>query len=532
MTALWQTPEDRYDLLQRLINHQSVTFSEGEQSFPYLVRDLMMELDYFKERQHQITLEPADDARHSVLVHYKAPTSKQTIVLISHFDTVGVEDFGTHESHAFDSADLEGLFKEEPTLLNQESLKDFESGDYIFGRGVMDMKAGLMLHMSLIEKAIREAWDVNLVLVTVPDEEVNSLGMRTAVKALRRIKEAHDLEIKLHLNGEPTFQQASDDNSHYAYTGTIGKLMPAVLCYGRETHVGNPLNGVSSNFMFSFVNQEMEYNTAFQEEFEGEVTPLPLSLMNTNLKHHYDVQTPFRTIGLYNVFTFKETPETVYAKFQEIVKKAAKSCETRYQDIMTQANYDMPVAIKVLSYKELKAYATKKLGADAVNAIIDECLKAQSETHMQSIHIVDTLMHRCREIGPAMVTFFAPPYYPSVNTSYNGEVESILETIRTTSAERFNRESKRLHYFNGICDLSYVRKDASLEDIDTFVDQTPVYNYSYEIAADDIEAISAPVLNCGPIGKDAHKISERLHKESAFNELPVILESIVKKHFI
>ena len=51
----------------------------------------------------------------------------------------------------------------------------------------MDMKAGLMLHLSLIELATVEQWDINLVLITVPDEEVNSSGMRKVCIKIGRI---------------------------------------------------------------------------------------------------------------------------------------------------------------------------------------------------------------------------------------------------------------------------------------------------------------------------------------------------------
>ncbi len=143
----------------------------------------------------------------------------------------------------------------------------------------MDMKAGLMLHLSLIEQASIEAWDINLILVTVPDEEVNSSGMRKAVETIARLKQQHQLDIQLHLNSEPTFQQASADEHHYIYSGSIGKIMPGVLCYGKETHVGNPMDGLSSNFMMSYINQAIEYNDEFKETFENETTPLPVSLM-------------------------------------------------------------------------------------------------------------------------------------------------------------------------------------------------------------------------------------------------------------
>ncbi|MBW1225688.1 hypothetical protein KYD80_26130, partial [Escherichia coli] len=86
-----------------------------------------------------------------------------------------------------------------------------------------------------------------LVLITVPDEEVNSQGMLAAVNYLDKLRLQYDLDIKLHLNSEPTFQQASHDHNHYYYTGSIGKIMPSVLVYGRETHVGTPAIGLSSN---------------------------------------------------------------------------------------------------------------------------------------------------------------------------------------------------------------------------------------------------------------------------------------------
>ena len=54
----------------------------------------------------------------------------------------------------------------------------------------MDMKAGLAVQFSMLERAMNGEFDGNLLLITVPDEEVNSQGMLEAVpvlKALERI---------------------------------------------------------------------------------------------------------------------------------------------------------------------------------------------------------------------------------------------------------------------------------------------------------------------------------------------------------
>ena len=75
----------------------------------------------------------------------------------------------------------------------------------------MDRKMGLALHISMIEKACAEKWPINLLLTSVPDEEVNSTGMRVAVKELVRLREDHKLTYKLFLNGAHHFIRKPSD---------------------------------------------------------------------------------------------------------------------------------------------------------------------------------------------------------------------------------------------------------------------------------------------------------------------------------
>ena len=53
------------------------------------------------------------------------------------------------------------------------------------GRGTMDMKCGLALQMAMIEQACEERFDGNVLLLAVPDEEVNSVGMSCCSKITR-----------------------------------------------------------------------------------------------------------------------------------------------------------------------------------------------------------------------------------------------------------------------------------------------------------------------------------------------------------
>lgn len=528
MTSLqWQTPQAREQLLRKLVQHHSISLTEGEKTFPFMVKEMLENNEHFKNNSN-IELVPTGDGRHALIVYYKALTSKKTVTLISHFDTVGIEDYSDYKHLAFNMEQLTKAFQENPMYLDESAINDLNSGEYDFGRGSMDMKPGLMLHISLIEKAIAESWDVNLVLMTVPDEEVNSVGMRAAVTALDQLCQRENLNVELHLNSEPTFQQSSDDDAHYVYTGSIGKIMPSVLCYGKETHVGTPMTGISSNFILSYINKKMEYNPSFKENFEEEKTPLPVSLLNKDLKVGYDVQTPFRTAALYNVFMFKETADTVFLKFNEIIKQAVRVCEQDYNEIMKSEGIDQEVSIRILSFDELKRYAVHTFGEEKVKECVDYAVSLTDELYMQSIYIVDQLMNMCKSLAPAVVKFFTPPYYPAVNASYHPLIESLVTTANETSIEIFNRESKRIHFFNGISDLSYAASQDNESGATYRLNTPPAYDIPFEA----IKRISAPVFNCGPIGKDAHQVTERIHKKNTYEELPVVLETLLKRHFI
>lgn len=532
MQLLWQTYEARENLLKQLVQQQTITNTPGEKTFACFVESLLLKLTYFNQYQELIQRKVTEDDKELLTALYRGQNNKKTIVLLSHFDTVGVEDYASHHQYAFDPDKLQQVFHTHPNYLDAQAQTDLQSYNFLFGRGVMDMKAGLMLHMSLLEKAAIEQWDVNLLLVTVPDEEVNSSGMRAAIHKIAQYQQQYELDIQLHLNSEPTFQQVDDDLTHYVYTGSIGKIMPGVLCFGKETHVGNPLEGLSSNFILSYITQAIEYNARFKERYEQESTPLPLSIANKDIKEHYDVQTPFRSYALYNMFLFQQTPATLYQTFLDVVIKAVERCENDWLNILELEDQSFKSKINVLTFEQLNNYVVAQYGEEKVAQIIQDVLDTTPSLHMQSIAITDELIKLCREITPAVVTFFAPPFYPAVNSSEHALVQNIVKTVKDTSRTQFNRDSHLVHYFNGISDSSYVQLNNRLDEMAIFSKNAPSFNRTYTIPFDEIAKISAPVLLCGPIGKDAHKIGERVYKKSAFEELPMILEHIITKHFI
>ncbi|RKQ37276.1 M20/M25/M40 family metallo-hydrolase [Oceanobacillus halophilus] len=525
----WQKPDELRFLLNELVSWKSMTFSQGERQFPFKLQAKLQDLSYFQQYPDKLELHDADLRRKFLTALYKHPEATDTICLISHFDTVNTEEYGDYEPLATQPEELTKIWQEATDELPIDVLEDLNSGDYLFGRGTMDMKMGLVMHMRLIEKASTEEWPINLLVLAVPDEEVNSAGMRLAVPILLKLQEQYHLNYKLFLNSEPAFSMEPDNHEHYIYTGSVGKILPASLFYGKETHAGEPLRGITSPYIGSFLTREMEWNDLFQETVLGEQTPLPVVLQQTDLRLRYSTQTPYRSSALYNIFLFKRSATDIFELFESVANRAAKKCNEDYLKICKKHQVKPIGDVKVIKYKDLLEYATAKLGKELIKEI-----KAETYYHDEwddrekSLRITDKLMIHCQELAPAIIILFAPPFYPAVNSSENSLVDWCTKFIIKRAKEKFNLSIKQVHYFNGICDLSYVNYEGKSDGWNAFEQNTPVWNDTYTIPFDAMQKLQAPVLNIGPFGKDPHKRTERLHMQNAFKETPLLLDELIQ----
>jgi len=524
----WNSPEKLRALLTELVSWKSMTFSEGERQFPMKLQAKLQGLEYFQQHPEYLSLYDADQRRKFLTALYKHPDSKETICLISHFDTVNTEEYGVLEPLATQPEELTKLLQEKQQELPEDILKDLESGEYLFGRGTMDMKMGLAMHMRLIEKASVENWPINLLLLTVPDEEVNSAGMRHAIPVLLKLEQKYQFTYKLFLNSEPSFRQEPTDPSHYLYTGSIGKLLAAALFYGKETHAGEPLSGMTSPYIASFMTREMEWNGLFQEIVMGEKTPLPVTLQQTDLRLLYSTQTPYRSSALYNIFLMKRSAAEAFKLFEEVATTAAEKCNNAYDQICKRNDVKPIGNVRVIRYQDLISYATTKLGEDYIQEVkADIHFHETWDDREKSLRLTDKLMIQCQELAPAIIILLAPPFYPAVNSSGNELIEKCTSFVSKLAMEKFNLPIKRVHYLNGICDLSYVSYAGTSDGFGIFEENTPVWGDSYTLPFEEMQKLSAPVLNVGPFGHDAHKRTERLHIKNAFEQFPVIMEGLI-----
>lgn len=536
----WQTKEQLIQLLCELVQIPSITGTDGEKEVPPFLAGQLELLPYFQRHPEHLQIHPTDDGRSFITALVRSnPEVRHTIVLLSHFDVVGVEDYADWKPDAFDSGTLTGKLLAQKERLPDEVQRDIENGSWLFGRGVMDMKCGLALHMSMIERASYGEFAGNLLLLSVPDEEVGSVGMRAAVPVLLEIADRFGLDFKTVLNSEPMFSRHPGDGNHYIYKGTIGKVLPGFLCYGKETHVGEPLAGLNGNYMASRITCEIELDPSFCETVGSEVTPPPTNLIQYGLKKNYSVQTPHRAVAMFNLFMFEKTAEQLVEPLLSAAKRASVQMEedyrTRAKYFLEQGMQTVPeLKIRVLTYKELHQYASRTYGKDKVDLIIDSAGQGRLgviDERESTIALVDGLAALCHELAPMIVLFFAPPYYPAVTWKDDPFIGKVVEEITSFALSHHHIDLAHQNFFSAISDLSYVGMPNQSSSHRTFADLMPLWEKGYSIPLKELERFVVPVLNLGPIGRDAHKWTERVELDYAFGTLVDLLQTCIRSIF-
>ncbi|WP_158587491.1 M20/M25/M40 family metallo-hydrolase [Neobacillus notoginsengisoli] len=524
---IWETKPQLLDLLSRLVSIPSVSGTESEAIFPDLLELELKNLPYFQQNAHHLNVHHSPDGSYLTAFVEKKGT-KKTIVMISHFDVVGVEDYGQLKEIAFNVEKLTELYNENPELLPEPFREEFRSGDWVFGRGAMDMKAGIAVQLSLLEKASYGEIDGNLLFVTVSDEEVSSKGMLKAIEEVLRLKEDLGLEYVLCLNTEPSFKVHPHDKNKYMYTGTIGKMMPSFYFAGQETHVGEPFAGLNASLMAAALTMELELNSEFSETIGEERTSALTNLMMRDLKEFYNVQTPTSAVAMFNLLFMEKSPGELTEGILKATHKAANMALEHYREKAELAGVKgLPFTIDVYTWEDLYAEVVKAIGLDEAQALIEATLlaAADEDERGKSLKVVQQFASYI-EKKPFIVFYFSPPFYPAVSSRNSEIVQSLASFVKSEISEIQERK-----FFQGLCDLSYATSSTSEKDAKLLAGNMPLYNNGYTIPFEAIQELDMPVFNLGPYGADPHQKTERLEMDFSFGTLPDLLEKLVQHAF-
>ena len=92
---------------------------------------------------------------------------------------------------------------------------------------------------------------------------------------------------------------------------------------------------------------------------------------------------------------------------------------------------------------------------------------------------------------------------------------------------RWQETYRKKNYMMGITDLSYAALQNSDDIVPSIGPNMPLWQKTYDIPFAGMEALSVPVINIGPWGKDLHKFTERVYKPDLCERTPVLLECAI-----
>lgn len=520
------------DTLLKLCQTPSISETKAEAVMAQEIYYMLNDMEYFKENgQHlfKIPLENDLNNRCFVAALMKGTiSSNKTVILLSHFDVVSVEDFGAFSHYAFDPLEYTKLLKQQKKILPQAALEDLESNDYLFGRGIMDMKFGIALDIEILHYIWGNLKDFpgNVLFLSVPDEEANSAGMLEAVEFLHKLKQQEKLDYACCIVSEPYFPRYAGDQSRYIYAGTVGKLLPTFYCIGKETHAGDPFSGLNPNLLTAKLIEKLEQNPSFCEVDMGCTTPTPVCLKASDTKDEYSVQIPTTAFAYFNMTTLKKTPKEVSLELKTIAKEVfeeviedIKEKSAAWQALTGDLIKLPDIKPLVLTYSELLELCINEHGSK-VKQHIEDFIKSSKVTDVRELSIAATV-ELCRFSPykqPMIVLFYAPPYYPACNGLQQYKiVERVCKDVIKRAEAEFDEKLLLQPYFLGLSDMSYLGLPGDI-DAAALASDFPLWGNKYSIPLSLITQLNIPFVNIGPAGKDAHKYTERLCISYSFDK--------------
>lgn len=440
-----------------------------------------------------------NDPRSNVFA-LKRGRSNRSIVLTGHFDVVPVNDYGALEPLAFSAEQLlpEIVARLRRTNENPLALADFESGEFLPGRGLLDMKAGLAAGIAAMDAY---TGDASLLFLAVSDEEERSAGARAAAPLLPQIAAEHGLDIALVINLDAISDQGDGALGRTVALGSVGKQLVTAFVVGKEAHACYPQDGANAAYLAAELLTEFELAPELAETSGSEIAAPPTALHAKDLKSGYNVTTPAQSWLYWNTLQHRRSAQDVFDTSLMLARRA-----------MARAARKLARDIPVMSYAELAA----RVPHQEVARIAGEVAAQPGLDLPERAKLVTAAVWQASGlIGPAVVVGFGSIPYPAVSLT-----DAALEDAIVTACAAHGVGS--LRYFPGISDMSFLGEASG--DLSACAANTPIWGSSFTMP----DSAGYPCINIGPWGRDYHHWLERLHAPYAFETLPRVLLAVIE----
>ena len=531
MKSIEDFQEQIATFFQEAMSIPSFTNTESERVIEDYLDQRIGAIPYFQTHPHHFGRYPLsnDHLHRSVNWALVDKGKKKTVILFHHHDTVDLEDYGPLAPIALDSEALVQALKD--LDFRSEMQEDLNSRQWQFGRGSCDMKAALALQLGVLEAYASDpaGGQVNLLYLSVGDEESYSRGMRGALGLLCQLKDEFDLDYVLAVDSEPF--EAGSDKEKVLHIGTVGKLMPVVVAQGVLSHMKEPLKGINALSLLIAVASKLDLHPDLSDHALGEWSPLPSWSYLRDLKDQYDVSTVLHAAGYFSVLHLKKTPQELLQRIKELSQEAVDQFYVKYLSLQDQAGQEHLISQpRVISYQELLDRCQKKEGFLSFQ---EQCEQRAYQDFLSgvsyqtiAIQQIQSFLEFLSEKNPLVVIGFAPPYYPSMNCrslpNTSLKIDNLIDDYRYYLASR-GLSLKVEEYFMGICDTSYCALERELESYQVVLDSLAIPSQVYELDLANIAQFQVPAVNLGPWGKELHQRGERVFTEDLLDIIPSYL---------
>ena len=518
-----------------LVGRGSVTGTGDEQSFGLWLAEYLAGLACFGAAPEIWTFPVAlGDARLVVALLVRG-TGPRTVVLTGHFDTVTTDDYGPLKPLACQPYALRDalLARCKGSSVPAEALayRDLQSGNYLPGRGLLDMKAGLAAGLDAMAQIVRDgAFNGNLLFLAVPDEENASAGARAAAATLGDIARDKGLAIAAAINLDAISDLGDGTTGRVLALGTVGKVLPTAFVVGRPVHSGYALRGVNAAVLAAAIAARLEWAPELTDDSAGVPGTAASLLSFKDGKSGYDVTTPASAYLFWNVLVHKRSPAAILDSVAGLVAEALGDCLGMLAQKAALSGHaadaaSLPSSVAVLRYSDLLAEVVAK----------DATALAKLETVIADSAGCD-LPERCRitteavwamsgRSGPAVVLGLGSiPYLAT--TVQDARISSVIDAFLAAVPSKHGTSLRADAYFAGISDMSFFGQ-ADEATFAALAADTPVWQAAVGLGVGSLGQV--PTVNLGPWGRDYHTPLERLHVDYGFHILPGLIADLTRR---
>ncbi|PLT48709.1 M20 family metallopeptidase [Bacillus amyloliquefaciens] len=533
-------PEEKIEAITKsLVALNSINGTLGEGKKADYIKDMIKSFPYFQENPSHVWEQaiPEDPyGRKNIFAFIEGNgESLNTVIYHAHLDTVGIEDFGPLKDIAFDSDRLAEYFSNYE--FDRDVQRDARSGEWMFGRGSVDMQSGIAVHLAnlLHFSERRDQLPGHILFMANPDEESQHSGILTSISELKRLKQEKHLRYLAAINNDFITPLYEGDTTRYIYTGAAGKLLPCFAIYGREVHVGDTLSGIDPNLIASEITRRIHNNIHMAENIEGEFVLPPTCLYQRDNKEAYNVQTAVSSYVYFNYFIYEKTAKEVMDQLTAVADEACRETERKLSDYYDEYCERTSLPKKEMSWN-VQVYSLEDYLKRLRNRGIDpaQCIEQTFKTYehlelrMRCFKAVEELQKLDPEQGAKVIIFYAPPYLPHNYLKEESTRDRLLQHVIQEAVDKTAASTGETFvfkkFFPYLADGSFLSLHETDEEVSAFTDNFPGWDVIGTIPFKEIRELNIPSVNIGVYGKGGHKWTERVYKPYTFHVLPELIQ--------